>query len=691
MKTNTPIQYIKGVGPKLAQKLGKLKIHTVEDFLYFFPRSYDDRRQIPSFTDLKMNEIQTTVGFIRDIGEQKAKKNLSIIKALLVDTQGFQITAVWFSQPFMKKTLKIGRRILIRGKIERSIFNSGLTITVSDTEYLDSEADYKESIGLVVPVYALSAGIYQYQMRKISRQVLANCLAHIQETIPEPSLKSCGLIPIRQAIKTMHFPEDRPAYKKAHLRIVFDEFFLQQLALGLKRFKHNKEMKGQVLKTNGRKIQAFFDNLPYKLTSAQSRVIEEIKSDVNGPKVMNRLLQGDVGSGKTDVAVTALLFAIESGKKGAIMAPTEILADQHYYKFKKYLEPLGIEIVRLKGKMKAKEKREAHQKITQKMDIVVIGTHALIQENVTISDLGLIVVDEQHRFGVMQRMKLKGKGYFPHALFMTATPIPRSFMLTCYGDLDKSIIDEMPPGRKKPMTHLIYKRDLVKAYAFCRQKLNNKEQVFVVYPLIEESEKLDLKSATEGWELLKETVFPEFQVGLVHGRLPADKKHSIMNAFKNNEVQVLVSTTVIEVGIDIPNASIMIIRDAERFGLSQLHQLRGRIGRGQAASYCFLVGNPKNDTAKKRLKAMIETTDGFKIAEYDLLIRGPGDMLGTRQAGMPDFNLADLIKDEKILVLARNEARKLLQTDRNLAKPEHNSLMKCIHRRYQLILTDKLN
>jgi ATP-dependent DNA helicase RecG len=690
MTVETPIQYVKGVGPILAKKLEKLEIRTVNDFLFFFPRSYDDRRQIPLFNQLKKDEIQTTLGFIKSVSERKVKSRLSIINALLVDDRGANIKAVWFNQPFLKQTLKVGRRILVKGKVEWSLYTREWQILVSESEFLDKQEEYNNSVGLVVPVYALSSGLHQYQMRNISREVIIKYLNQVQDAIPTYLKQKCGLLNLQEGLKYLHFPKDRESYKKAKYSLVFEEFFYHQLALAIKKTKQKNDM-GEHLVTNGGRIDAYLQSLPYKLTSAQKRVIDEIAKDVSSSKVMNRLLQGDVGSGKTDVAVTSLLFAIESGKNGAIMAPTEILADQHYLKFRKYLEPLGVQVLILKGKMKVKERKIVIDKLKQDLNIVLVGTHALIQDNVEISDLGLVVIDEQHRFGVVQRMKLKEKGVFPHCLFMTATPIPRTFMLTCYGDLDKSIMDELPPGRKPSMTRLVLKDNVRAVYEFCKEKLRKKQQLYVVYPLVEESEKLDLNSAIEGWQLLKDVVFSEFKVGLIHGRMSSSEKIAVMDSFKKNELQVLVATTVIEVGVDVPNASMLIIHDAERFGLSQLHQLRGRIGRGNMESFCFLMAQANNPMAKRRLSAMVETSDGFKIAEYDLQIRGPGEMLGTRQAGMPDFNLADLVKDEKTLLLAKKEADRLLVDDPAFKKPEHKLLQSKVQNMYKLFYNNQLN
>jgi ATP-dependent DNA helicase RecG len=685
------IQYVKGAGPKIAKFLEKLGIYTVEDFLFFLPRAYDDRRKLPKISQLKLGENQTFISIIRAVSEKKIKGRLSIIKAQLVDDSGASVAAVWFNQSFMKKRLKIGSKILVKGKFEKSSFSYEPQVNVSECEFIKNQEELKESVGIIVPIYSLVSGLTQYQMRGIAKEIRKNYLPSLKDSMPAYLKKALNLMNLTEAISVLHFPKDLEGYRKARFRVVFEELFVQQLALALRRLKTKKDNCALALKTEGKLVESYLNSLPYKLTKAQARAIEDVRQDVIGTVSMNRLIQGDVGSGKTEVAVMALLFAIEAGYKGAIMAPTEILAEQHYIKFKKFLEPLGVRVLRLKGKMKVKEKREVLKELEESDNLVVVGTHALIQDSVSIPNLALAIIDEQHRFGVLQRMALKQKAGSPHSLFMTATPIPRSFMLTCYGDLDKTIIDEMPVGRVPSVTKVIKEVQLKQVYEFCKQKVQKGEQIYVVYPLVEESEKLDLKSAEEGWEYLRQVVFSDFKVGILHGRMKSEEKASVMEAFKENKIQILVATTVIEVGIDVPNANTMIIQDAERFGLSQLHQLRGRIGRGQKESFCFLVAKPKNPEAAKRLRAMQETSDGFKIAEYDLNIRGPGEILGTKQSGLPNYKLADLVKDEKILLQARDIAIKLLRQDPDLSRPDNLFLKNKVFKEYGKFYNNKLN
>ncbi|MBU0581353.1 MAG: ATP-dependent DNA helicase RecG, partial [Candidatus Margulisbacteria bacterium] len=501
------------------------------------------------------------------------------------------------------------------------------------------------------------------------------------DALEEKFRKANSLLWLAKAIKELHFPDGRKAWKEAHDRIVFDEFFYLQLRAALQFQFRKKVSKGRVLNFAGELLQRWEEALPYQLTAAQKKVISEIKEDLLKEKPMNRLLQGDVGSGKTEVALFSLLVAVQTGLQAAIMAPTEILAEQHYKKISARVNPLGVQVVYRVGSMLKKEREEADEKINNGEAQIVIGTHALLQEKVKFQDLGLVVIDEQHRFGVEQRLALIQKGIVPHTLIMTATPIPRTLALTFYGDLDKSVIDELPPGRIPIATKWIRENERNKLYDFAKKEIEKGQQVYIVYPLVEESEKVDLKAATESSKYLAEQVFNGYSVRLLHGKLKNKDKDKIMQEFREGKVQVLVATTVIEVGVDVPSASIMIIEHAERFGLAQLHQLRGRVGRGQAKAYCFLMGKPKTEEGKKRLAAMVQTTDGFKLAEVDLSLRGPGEFYGFRQSGIPDLNLADLIKDEPILLKARKLAQEVAEKDRELSLPEHYELKKELKRR----------
>ncbi|MAQ64949.1 MAG: ATP-dependent DNA helicase RecG [Actinobacteria bacterium] len=672
LSLTSDVQYIKGVGPAIGQLLNKLGLYTLKDCLIFFPREYDDRRKLPCVKEVECGDMVTIVLTIESMSDKKIKKGLHVIEAVTFDSSDW-MKAVWFNQAYLLKVLKPGLKLLVKGKVETNLFTYMPQINVSETEILRSVDDIKKSTGVIIPIYNLTAGLYQAQIREIIKQAFMTGKTLIQDNLSNHIKREHNLMELLPAITEIHYPTSVENYKKARYRIVFDEFFFYQLRLEKQRIQHKQIAKTTPLIITQSLINHYYQALPYSLTNAQNKVIHEILEDLRKPVAMNRLIQGDVGSGKTDVAIVTLLAAIEAGKNGVLMAPTEILATQHYLKIKGLLAPFNIQCTLLKGKMKKREKEESLAVIESSEACIIIGTHSLIEQYVNLSNCGVMIIDEQHRFGVMQRIKLQDKANNPHCLFMTATPIPRSYMLTCFGDLDKSIIDELPPGRVRPVTSLVTDEFLPQIYQKCVERLRLKEQVYIVFPLVEESEKVDLKSAVDGFESI-DIIFKEYQVGLIHGRMKPDEKNEIMKEFKDNKIQILVSTTVIEVGVDVPNATIMVIQDADRFGLSQLHQLRGRIGRGGKQSYCFLISKSNSDQAKKRFKAITDTADGFKIAEYDLKIRGPGDVLGTRQAGLPQFQLADLLRDEQVLLLARKVAKQVLKEDPELSSDGYRSL-----------------
>jgi len=651
-KLMTPVQYLKGVGPKLAKTLKKLDIETIFDLIYCFPRDYEDRTQLKSIANLTPSAFEIIKGEVVKASHQLIRNRFSVLKVKIADGTG-AINAVWFNQPYLAQMFRPGMRLIVSGKIEHSDFDGTLQLSVRDFE-----VDTGENIKFM-PIYNLTSGLYPKKIRSIIQSALINYLDYIQDALPDGLKKEYQLIDVREAINTLHFPQDLILIAKARRRIVFEEFFLFQLGLGLRK-STLKKAKGINFNPVQDKLDYFVKSLPFSLTASQQKVISEILADMQSPYPMNRLLQGDVGSGKTIVAAIAALNALSNGYQVAVMAPTEILANQHYDKLCDLLKKEKVKIDLLTSATSKKERK------MDKLDLF-IGTHALIQGNVVFNKLGLVIIDEQHRFGVEQRAKLVGKGAIPDVLVMTATPIPRSLSLTLYGELDRSIINEMPPGRLPAETLFVPEKKRASSYEFIRDKVKQGRQVFVVCPLIKESEKIDLKAAEETAAKLQQDIFPEFKIALMHGKMKPAEKDAIMRDFKENKIQILVSTTVIEVGIDIPNATIMLIEHAERFGLSQLHQLRGRIGRGREKSYCFLMANPKTDEAKARIKAMLDTTDGFKIAEIDLKIRGPGDLYGTRQSGLPNFKLADIIKDEKILIESRKAAFQLVEIDYNSA------------------------
>lgn len=643
-KLDTPVQYIKGVGPKLAKIFAKIGVFTAEDLLYLIPRDFEDRSQVKPIVQIRLSDFEVIKGEIRKVDAQMTRHRFHILKVYISDKTA-TIQAIWFNQPFLTRLFRPGTKIIVSGKVERSQYDGAMQVLVRDYE-IDTGENLK-----IVPKYPLTQGLYPKKVRSVLKIVIDHCLPLIKDEN------------VRQALQTIHRPQTLSEVEPARKVLAFDELFIFQLGLLLRRRQYQEELKGKVLKIEPTMLDKFKDALPFQFTPAQDRVTKEIITNLISGRPMNRLLQGDVGSGKTIVAALAAYLTVANGAQSAILAPTEILANQHFAKLQGMLEDLKLKIVLLTSTTSSAQK----QTELLAADIIV-GTHALIEEKVKFRDLALAVIDEQHRFGVHQRAMLIKKGASPHVLVMTATPIPRSLALTLYGDLDRSIIDELPPGRTPIKTYFVPNKKRSDAYEFIRLKVKEGRQIFVVCPLVEESSALDLKAAQDEAKGLQENIFPEFKVGLIHGRLSGEEKDSIMNGFANKKIDILVATTVIEVGIDIPNATVMMIEHAERFGLAQLHQLRGRIGRGSEQSFCFLVGDPKSPVAKERMKVMIETNDGFKIAEADLRLRGPGEMFGARQSGLPNFRAADIIKDEKILQAARQSALELIEKDPESAR-----------------------
>jgi len=667
---DTNIQYLKGVGPHMARLFSKIGVFTVRDLLYYFPRDWEDRRNVQKISGIVPGSEVLLKGHIKKVTQQRTKRGFCIVKALVSDDSG-SVIASWFNQGFVKRVLDKNRAmpVLISGKCEVNDYSGAVEVTVKDYEFLDPSEKPLE----IVPKYPLTDGLYQKRIRAVTRNMISSYAHLILDPLPKNILEGLGLPALADSILATHFPSDISSLERYRRRLVFDDFFMLQLTLAIKRKKTRIESKGIEFAVDDGFVSRFENTLPFELTGAQRRVLADIKNDMKSSKPMNRLLQGDVGSGKTIVAVEAAVIAVNNGYQAAIMAPTEILAQQHYNKIKKLVEPSGISVRILTAGEKSADKKKVRQLISSDEPAIVVGTHALISEGVVFSNLGLVVVDEQHRFGVMERSKLKQKGKSPDLLVMTATPIPRTLSLTVYGDLDKSVIDELPPGRTPIITRYVDGRKRGQMNEFIRNKMKEGRQVYVVCPLIEESEKIDLAAARQTSEELSK-IFPEFRVSLLHGKMKSDEKDTVMKDFKDNRINMLVSTTVIEVGIDVPNAVIMAVEHVERFGLSQLHQLRGRIGRGSEQSYCFLLGNPATFESKERVKAMIETTDGFKIAEADLRLRGPGEILGIRQSGLPEFKIADMIRDEEVLKIARKSAFDLVSEDPDLEKQEHRLL-----------------
>lgn len=647
---------------------------TIDDLIHYLPMRYEDRSNLARIRELQNGMWATIEVEVRIAGTYPVKGGkLRIFEISGTDGTG-QVRAFWWNQAYLQNSFKQGRRVLLYGQWKRSR-RGFFEVENPDYEFAadDDDADPIHT-GRRVPIYRKLGDVRTKQLRSIMHHVVARLnFSEIEEVLPAEVLTRGKLISRAAAFHNIHFPaDDAPLdlYNRfgspAHQRLIFEEFFWLSLAMGLRRQGREQSPKGTVIEVNDRVRNAVRAVLPFKPTGAQKRVLAEIVKDMTSSKPMNRLLQGDVGSGKTIVAVQAAIVAIESGYQAAIMVPTEILAEQHATNVKRMLAKTPYRVELLTGSLTAARKREIHGGIESGEIDLVIGTHALIQEAVKFQKLGFVVVDEQHRFGVLQRAGLIKRGYNPDVLVMTATPIPRSLVMSVYGDLDLSVIDEMPPGRKSIITRVRGEDSRREMYKFLDQKIRKGGQVYIVYPLVEESEKLDLLNATQMAEHLQTSVFPNFRVGLIHGRMKQEDKDAVMDEFRKGTTHILVSTTVIEVGVDVPNASIMVVEHAERFGLSQLHQLRGRVGRGDEQSYCILLAGDKRSTeARERLAIMEETNDGFKVAEKDLEIRGPGEVMGTRQSGVPAFRIGNIVRDYVLLETAKREADHMLTARRN--------------------------
>ncbi len=678
-----PVQFLRGVGPKRAALLAKMSLRTVDDLLWCLPTRYEDRRQLIPLGLLRWGKRETFCGTVTTLQMHPTKRGKPFVALLLQDDSGALICK-WFQtrSTYLQERFPIGTRVVGSGVVTLNPYTGAREVVHPDLEVLDNDDTQQVHFGRVVPIYPLTAGLHQKTMRALMKMVVDTYIPQVEETLPAPLRQAHHLASLSDALREVHFPDDRADLLRFnsqqtpfHERLVFEEFFLLELGLALRHQAVQREPRAVPYTQPNHLGELLIQHLPFRLTAAQHRVLFEILDDMQRPCPMNRLIQGDVGSGKTVVALLAMLMAVSNGFQAALMAPTEILAEQHLVTLRTLLRPLDLEVALLTSAVKGKARQQVLERIAQGEVMLLVGTHALLYDEVQFHRLGMIVVDEQHRFGVLQRASLRRKGLTPDVLVMTATPIPRTLAMTLYGDLDLSVIDELPPDRRPVRTTLMGEGRREQADDIVRREVKKRHQAYIVYPLIEEAESLDLGAAVAMARHLQQDIFPEFRVGLLHGRLPGDEKDAIMQAFVQGELDILVSTTVIEVGVDVPNATVMLVENAEHFGLAQLHQLRGRVGRGTAQAYSVLLTGPAlSKEGRQRLHVMQDTTDGFYVAEQDLQIRGPGELLGTRQSGLPELRVGNVLHHSASLEQARQAAFALLQADPNLTQPEHHAL-----------------
>jgi ATP-dependent DNA helicase RecG len=667
---DTPLAYLKGVGPARAAMLASKGLEVVEDLLNYFPFRYEDRSNLKTISLLAPGELATVIAEVRSSKLSGfRRRNLGLFEAEFTDSSRATLLAKWFHGAYLADRLTPGVRVALFGKIEFDSYRGELQMMHPETEFLsgdDEEGDSALHVGRIVPVYEAAGKVSTRILRALIHRILQE-IAPLEDRLPEEVCHRLRFPSRSEAIREAHFPTAGTPIRilndfrsAAHFRLIFEEFFWLECGLEIKR-QRARAMPGIEFALTDRVREQIKKLLPFKPTNAQKRVLKEIAEDMARPSPMNRLLQGDVGSGKTIVAAEAAVIALENGYQVAILAPTEILAAQHFFSLRPLLQKVGYAVALLTGSSTAREKSKLKEMLRSGLIPVAVGTHALIEKDVEFAKLGLVVIDEQHRFGVMQRFQLVQKGVTPDVLVMTATPIPRTLAMTIYGDLDVSVIDELPPGRRKIATKHFTADQVELAWSAIRREIDAGHQAYVVYPVIEESETQAMKAAQQMYEHLSAEVFPDVPVGLLHGRLGSGEKEAAMEAFKSARTRILVSTTVIEVGVDVPNATVMAVEQAERFGLSQLHQLRGRVGRGSAQSYCMLITEKLNDTAKERIRTLVDSQDGFAIAEMDLKLRGPGEFFGTKQSGLPSLRIANILRDPDILSAARNEARAFVE------------------------------
>lgn len=672
MNIDSPISTVKGVGAERQKYLKKLNIETVRDILCHYPRDYEDRTAVTQIAELVEDETSVIIAFAKEAPKTSYFRGMATTQTRVFDKSG-AIGVVWYNQPYVKNVVKPNVMYAFIGKL--TVKNNRRYIASPEVESLDENGEWN---GRLVPIYPLTLGLSQKVFRKIIEGVLTETEEQINEYIPFEIRKRYRLSGRKFAIKNIHQPENLENYELARKRLVFDEFFMLQMSLLRIKAVNDRRTNGIKMKKTAMKL--FFESLPFSFTDAQEKVFGEIRNDMLEGKVMNRLVQGDVGSGKTAIAMAAAYMTVKNGFQAVMMAPTEVLASQHYESFKAVFEPLGIKILLLTGGLKTKEKREALEKAATGEADIIIGTHALIQDKAAFVKAGLVITDEQHRFGVRQRQMLAQKGDNPHTLVMTATPIPRTLALILYGDLDISIIDSMPPGRQKISTYSVNTSFRPRIYNFIDKQVESGRQAYIICPMVEENEKIEAESVIEYAEKLHDTVLAKRRIAFVHGRMKSGEKDIILKNFAEGKIDILISTTVIEVGINVPNATVMLVENAERFGLAQLHQLRGRVGRGSAQSYCVLLTDGKSKITSERMKVMTSTTDGFVISETDLKIRGPGEFFGTRQHGLPNLKIANMYSDMYILKDAQSAAQQIMAYDGNLENDENFELKKELDR-----------
>ena len=688
LRLDMKVQFLKGVGPRRAELFNKIGINTIEDLFYHFPYRYEDRTNFMCISKVQEGKAQTIKAKVLASTQRRSwkKRGFNILEVAVGDVTG-RIFCVWFNQPYLKNYFKVGQDLILYGKVER--YAGRVQINSPEFEVISEDKPSpcvqglgkvdSLDIGKIIPIYRLCEGLTQRYFRRILKRCLDVYLPKIVDVLPYDIRAGNNLLNLAKSLGGIHFPEDLNQSKEAYRRLAFEEFFLFQIPIVLRKLK-KRQKRGLVHGVEGPLSDNLRRRLSFGLTLAQNRVIEEIKQDMASPVPMNRLLQGDVGSGKTVVAMIASCFAIQGGYQVAFMVPTELLAQQHYQNSSRLLEDINTAL--LIGSLAKPKKTRLYNQVREGKAQLIIGTHSLLEERLEFKRLGLVVIDEQHKFGVSQRGLLSGRGIDPDVLIMTATPIPRTLAITLYGDLDISVIDELPPSRKPIRTQSVTEDRRREVYRFIEQEIQKNRQVYIIYPIIEESYALDLRAANQMYDILKKEVFPKFNIGLVHGQLNTRQQDKVMSEFKSGKIDILVATTVLEVGIDVANASVMVIEHAERFGLSQLHQLRGRIGRGEYESHCILISRSQTEEARRRIRAMVDYTDGFRIAEEDLRIRGPGEFFGERQHGLSELKIANPLTQLQLLKRARTEARRLISLDPNLEWRQNLSLRKRLKQKF---------